>query len=88
MESLRPRLLQIALGIGLLVALSPTPFPHVLARPLWAGLSWLQAGRADLALQEFEHALTLEPTPPSLRLRAAQAALQAGEEEQAQAYLS
>ena len=87
MESLRPRVLLITLGIGLVIALAPTPFPHALVEPVQAGLTSLQAGRPDLALQEFEHALTLEPTLPGLHLRSAQAALQAGEDERAQAHL-
>ena len=65
MEWLRPRVVQLALSMGLLLALAPTPASRVLAERLRAGVYALQSGQPEQALGEFELALALEHDLPA-----------------------
>ena len=75
MEWLRPRAVQLAVSVGLLFALSPTPSSRRLAEHLWAGVHSLEFGQPDRALTEFEQALALEPDLSAAHLLAAHSAL-------------
>ena len=87
MEWLRPRVVQLAVSVGLLLALGPTPGSPGLAEHLWAGVRSLQLGQPDRALGDFELALALEPDLSGAHRLAAQSALMLGEPVAARAHL-
>jgi len=87
MEWLRPRAVQLALSIGLLFALAPTPASRVLAARLRAGVDALQSGQSERALGEFELALVLEPELPAAHWLAAHSAMMLGAPMKARGHL-
>jgi len=88
MEWLRARAVQLAISVGLLLAMSPSPSSRRLAEHLSAGVHSLQTGQADRALSEFEQALALEPAISAAHLLAAQSALMLGEPAEAGVHLA
>ncbi len=87
MEWLRRRPIQLALSIGLLFALAPTPASIGLAEKLRAGVIALQSGQPERALGEFELALALEPELSAAHWLAAQSAMMLGDPAAARGHL-
>ena len=87
MEWLGPRAVPLALSIGLILALAPTPASVEVAEQLQAGVLSLQSGLPGLALSEFERALALEPDLSAAHLLAAHSAVMLGDPAEAQAHL-
>jgi len=87
MEWLRLRVVQLALSMGLLLALAPTSTSRGLAEQLRAGVFSLQSGQYKRALAEFELALTLEPDLPAAHWLAGHSAMMLGDPAQARGHL-
>lgn len=82
-----PRFLALALSIGLLLLIGPTPYPARLAEQLQAARTALRAGRHELALPQLELALERQPGLVEDNLELVDLALRAEQPEVAQALI-